>query len=238
MYLNCQLQESTETEMSSETHAQQGSLSSTDTHIPLSLVLFKKSIVDAPEEIVKMVSKELFETLTLRSLLHLCTACKQTPTALMLAIALQNSVPSLTGLPMDNPDPGFYIDIAKRFFGPVDIPIGRRTDMYDALKPGRFLGALVCRNNIDAPHGCFSSGLAYYVHLVLHSCDLVHTKKGRDFIKGIVLEWLQTPLVGAMVKVYNHLVNVLDHGFVLRKRNLEPGCIGHITYSVEQDEHL
>ena len=139
---------------------------------------------------------------------------------------------------MDNPDIGFYIDIAKRFFAPINLSTHQQDHMYDVLLPGRFMGALVNSGNIEAPHECFSSGITYYVHLVIPGYDdIIHTKKGRDFIKGVVLEWLQTPLEPAMVKVYNHLINVLDHGLVLRNRNLQPGCIGKITYSIEQDEH-
>ncbi len=41
-----------------------------------------------------------------------------------------------------------------------------------------------------------------------------------------------------MLTVYYHLLCILDHGFVLRHRNLEPGCIGHMTYHIELDEHL
>ena len=217
----------------------EGALSSEHTHTSLSLVLFKARNIDHPSsDVLTMVSKELFETLTLRSLLHLCTACKMRPTAPMLAIALQNSIPSLTGLPMDNPDTGFYIDIAKRFFAPVSISIYHKTRAYGVLEPGRQM-ALVNRDNIEAPHDSFSSGISYYVHLIVPRYDeIIHTKKGRDFVKSIALEWLQTPLHPAMIKVYNHLINVLDHGLVLRKRQLEPGCIGQILYHVEQDEHL
>lgn len=214
------------------------SLSSDDTHTPLALKIFRFN-VDAPIEVVKLVCKELFETLTIRSLLNLCTACKQTPTSAMLAIALQNSIPSLTGLPMDNPDPGFYLDIAKRFFAPVVIGISRRTDMYNALYPGRFFGSLVSRADLETPQGDFSSGICYYIYLILFSCNLVHTKKGRDFIKGIVTEWLCTPHISpCMEKVYRHLLNVLDHGLVLRCRKLEPGGVARIFNTIGDDEHL
>jgi hypothetical protein len=222
----------------------EGSLSSEHTHTALSLVLFQKAnkIEHPPSELVTMVSKELFQTLTLRSLLHLCTVCKMRPTAPMLAIALQNSIPSLTGLLMDNPDTGFYIDIAKRFFAPVSISICQKTRMYKTLEPGIFLRNPDFGNDIEDPAGpfkYFSSGIAYYTFLVIPGYDdTMHTKKGREFIKSIVLEWLQTPLLPAMVKIYNHLINVMDHGLVLRNRKLMPGCHGHITWDIEQDEHL
>ena len=203
----------------------------TDIFTPLALRIFLcKNSDGAPLEVVRMVGKELFETLTIRSLLHLCTACKQSPTPAMLAVALQNSIPSLTGLPTDNPDVGFYVDIARRFFAPASIPISRRTNMYSMLVPGRLFGHLVNRDSLETQHGDFSSGISCYIHLILHSCELVHTKKGRDFIKSIVLEWLQTPdLCPDMVKVYSYLVNVLDHGLVLHRRNLVPGGIGRNT---------
>jgi hypothetical protein len=41
-----------------------------------------------------------------------------------------------------------------------------------------------------------------------------------------------------MVMVYHHLINVLDHALVLRKRELLPGCHGQISWDIEQDEHL
>ena len=217
----------------------EGSLSSEHTYTSLSLVLFKARNIDhPPSDVFNMVNKELFENLTLRSLLHLCTACNMRPTAPMLAVALQNSIPSLTGLPMDNPDAAFYIDIAKRFFAPVSISIRQKTHTYIGLNPGHYMN-MVNRYNIEAQQGCFSSGLTYYVHLILSGCnDIIHTKKGRDFIKNIALEWLQEPMDPAMVKVYEHLINVLDHGLVLRKRQLMPGCSGQISYHIKQDEHL
>ena len=215
----------------------EGSLSSEHTHTALSLVLFKKAN-NPPSELVTMVSKELFQTLTLRSLLHLCTVCKMRPTAPMLAIALQNSLPSLTGLPMDNPDAGFYIDIAKRFFAPVSISICQKTRMYRALEPGIFFNRMDFEDPVG-PFQYFSSGIAYYAYLVIPGYkDTMHTKKGRELIKSIVLEWLQTPLHPSMVKIYNHLINVMDHGLVLRNRKLMPGCHGHITWDYKPDEHL
>ena len=72
----------------------------------------------------------LCETLTIRSLLNLCTALKQRPSPAMLAFALQNSVPSLTGLPIDNPDPEFYLTIAKKFFDKTELTVEDRTHIY------------------------------------------------------------------------------------------------------------
>ena len=216
-----------------------GSVYSAATYNPLSLCLFKaRNIGYPPLDMLNMVDTALFGNLTIGNVLNFCTACNVPPTAPMLAIALQNSIPSLTGLPMDNPDTAFYIDIAKRFFGgSVNIPIRPRSDMYAALQPGRFMGILRNRANVEAPVEGFSSGVAYYAHVVLQNDELLSTKKGRDFIKGVILEWLETPLDEQMVKVYNHLINVLDHGLVLRNRKLLPGCIGQFKHSIEQDEH-
>jgi hypothetical protein len=228
------------TQMSHDEALVEGSLSSEHTHTTLSLVLFKKAnnIEHPPSDLVTMVSKELFETLTLRSLLHLCTVCKMRPTAPMLAIALQNSIPSLTGLPMDNPDAGFYIDIAKRFFGPMSTSIYQTTRVYGSLAPNLYF-ELIDRDNVEAPHESYPSGLVYYTHLVMQGCKaFIHQKKGRDFIKNLILQWLQTPLHPSMVIVYHHLINVLDHALVLRKRTLSPGCHGHFDWNIEQDEHL
>ena len=110
--------------------------------------------------------------------------------------------------------------------------------MYNTLTPDRFMVAYARDRNIETPQGGFSSWIEYYVHLIVHSRELVHTKKGRDFAKSIVLEWLQTPLTEDMVKVYNHLINVLDHGLVLRHRHLVPGWLGCMTNTIRNDEHL
>ena len=92
---------------------------------------------------------------------------------------------------------------------------------------------------MDAQHNRLLSGLSYYIHIIFgFGRDVKFTKKGRDFIRAIVLEWLETPLSVEMVRVYTHLLHVLDHGLVLRNRNLEPGCLGCWTYSIAQDEHL
>ena len=242
MYLNCRPPESTEKEMSSETQtakeAIEGALSSDDTYSPLLLVILNANERTFSLELAGLVSRELFGCMTIRTLMSICTACNKKPSAPMLAVALQNSIPSLTGLPMDNPDPYFYIDIAKRFFSPVNLQISIRNNIYYVLAPCRFMGALNDRNNIEAPVHGFSSGIEYYVHLILYSRALVHTKKGRVFVKGLALEWLQTPLDDSMVKVYNHLIHVLDHGFVLRHRNLEPGWLGCVTNTIKNDEHL
>ena len=220
-------------------------LSSDDTHASLVDHLFeckkkRTATNNYPQEVKQMVCRVLFQELTLKSLLNLCTACKQRPTAAMLAIALQNSIPSLTGLPMDNPDPAFYIDIARSFFSPEPISIQRRTDIFISLQPGQFNGVL--NGNLEDPNG-FEARFDRYIRCVLYMHqDIIHTKKGRDFIKGIILQWIQeeTPvfLYPGMRKVYDHLLNIMDHGLVLRHRRLEPGCIGHMTYSIGDDEHL
>ena len=242
MYLNYQLLESTEKEMSSETQTAkeviEGALSSDDTYSPLLLLILNANERTFSLDIARLMSRELFGCMTLRTLMSICTACNKKPSAPMLAVALQNSLPSLTGLPMDNPDHYFYIDIAKRFFGPANLQIRIRTTMYNTLTPDRFMVAYARDRNIETPQGGFSSWIEYYVHLILYSRELVHTKKGRDFAKSIVLEWLQTPLDEDMVKVYNHLINVLDHGLVLRHRHLVPGWLGCISNTIRNDEHL
>ncbi len=157
----------------------------THTHIPLAAFLFKSSAAtDAPPlEMVRKVSSEMFERLTLRSLLNLCTVCRQKPTSAMLAIALQNSIPSLTGLPLDNPDPAFYIDIAKRFFDrEYEVPNRRKMDMYDVLVPERFFRGVV--SSLEDRHGCFPTGLDSYIHEILYfKQEILRTKKGREFIR-------------------------------------------------------
>ena len=219
----------------------EGSLSSEETHTSLSLVLFKAKNIEHPSaDLLNMISKELFETLTIRSLLRLCTACKLQPTAPMLAIALQNSIPSLTGLPMDNPDTGYYIEIAKRFFAPMStsIPVSYKIAVRKCLEPGVWLHLESFRNNdIEAPVGFFPSGVSFYVNLMIPiNYHFLDTKEGREFVKCIALEWLQTPLDPRMVKIYNHLINVMDHGLVLRWRRLTAGWLER-PYT-HRDEHL
>ena len=72
-------------------------------------------------DVLFILNKDFRESLTLRSLVLLCEACCMRPTAPMLAFALQNSIPGLVGLPMDNPDIGYYIDIAQKFFDPTEV---------------------------------------------------------------------------------------------------------------------
>ena len=234
--------------MSSETHAPQaieGSLSSTDTHVPLSLVLFNTSTVNDLTEMVKMVSKELFETLTIRSLLHLCTACKQTPTAPMLAIALQNSVPSLTGLPMDNPDPGFYLEIAKRWFDPAELTIEDRVYFYNRVhrlgtQEGFFYPDTT---DVYAPLGdLWPHGLDFFVDSQINQIrnNLV-SKKKRAFVRGMMLEWKAVYEKKAPGDVkypifIDKVVSVLDYAHLLCHRRLTPGHRG--SSFVGKDEHM
>ena len=107
---------------------------SDDMFIPLSKPLLTHNKIlrnsEPPSDLLAIMNTELRSILTLRSLVNLCVACKLKPTAQMLAFALQNSIPSLTGLPMDNPDPGFYINVAKGFYDKQFASIEHKVKLY------------------------------------------------------------------------------------------------------------
>ena len=199
-----------------------------------------------PSDCVQMVSNEL----TLRSLLHLCTACKQrSPTPAMLAIALQNSIPSLTGLPMDNPDPDFYLEIAKRWFDPTELTIEDKSNLY--LRVHRFenqngffpLGT----TDVYAPLSDvrWPCGLDFFVFKQISSlhCHILSNKR-RKFVRGMMLEWrahyyYERQLAPADFLKYgifiDRIINILDHAHVLSYRCLTPGFSG--SSFVGTDEH-
>ena len=189
-----------------------------------------------------MVNKELQETLTIRSLLHLCTACKNRPSAQMLAFAVQNSIPSLVGLPMDNQNPAFYINIAQRYFCPLNINVQMRTEIYSALNLMDLFSSTDLEKKVcDA----WPTGWIYYTYAVINrTLQVTGTHTGRKFVKDLILEWKafyqQTLPNDPRYSVFiDGIISILDHGFVLRRRCMLPGLIGQtIIREYDIDEHL
>ena len=166
---------------------------------------------------VILMNKDLQDSITIRSLLHLCTACniRRKPAAQILALAVQNSIPCLVGLPMDNPDPEFYIDIARRYFRPSELTVKLRSDAHRA---------------VTVMHDFINMDLSklqyfpwtHYVMRTLGAITLVlETQTGRKYVRKLLLEW----------KVYYHqmrpsdprysvhidnVIHRLDHAFILR----------------------
>ena len=213
---------------------------------PLTLTLVRHSRVkgDVPDEIIQKVIKELRATLTIRSLHHLCTACglrRGQPSAALLAFAVQNSIPSLVGLPMDNPNAGFYIDIAKRYFRRPDLNIEVRSSVYDTMAlMGKF-----STTELDRPfqYG-WPTGWAYFTHTIIReTAKITNTHVGREFVTGLALEWrarfsVKKPDDRRYVDFWDELISILEHGFILRYREMCTGRFGSLVYDYKTDEHL
>ena len=216
---------------------------SRDTHTELSLTLFKHSKVtgEAPLDILHMVNKELQETLTIRSLLHLCTACKKRPSAQMLAFAVQNSIPSLVGLPMDNPDPGFYIDIARGYFRPLAIDIEVRSDVYRACI---YIENRSSEPNLDMRYHNFKNKWDCFRNEIFYaSRNITGTQSGRKFLTELMLDYKtlfqrRKPGDARFTAFFDDIVSILNHGFVLRYRHMCPGLVGVPFGEYRNDEHL
>jgi len=196
-------------------------MSDDDIFLPLSKTLFTHKS-DFPPELLPIINTELRQTLTLRSLVHLCTACKQKPTAPMLAFALQNSIPSLTRLPMDNPNPGFYINVATTFFCDKKFAtIKRRRWLYRVIHHFEGLDAFFPPDvNLYAPLDEYRpSAMDYYVHhQITHigKCFL-STQEGRRLSREMMLEW-RAHYEGYGPEYHDFIdrvVRILDYGFVL-----------------------
>jgi hypothetical protein len=199
-----------------------------------------------PSDLIAMMNKGFRESLTLRSLINLCIACKQRPSAPMLAFALQNSIPSLVGLPMDNPDPGFYVDIAKRFFDPEPVTFQERVTFYRSVhhyngKDDFFPFRSV---DLDSSIGPFwPTAMDFYVENTLSGMSetLLATQKGRAFVKEAMLEWRKVhERQPDHIRFIDHILRILDHGMVLRRRRVLPGllhdCLNCVYF--DKDEHL
>jgi hypothetical protein len=198
---------------------------SDDIFLPLSKTLFthteKKGKSDFPPELLAIINTELRSTLTLRSLLNLCAACKRKPTAPMLAFALQNSIPCLTGLPMDNPDPGFYIEVAKHFYDKFAVFEGK-VWLYRRVHNNRGRNEFFPPNvNLYGPLTQYRpSAMDYFVSSQISDIGdcVLATKEGRRLTREMMLEW-RAHYEGKDPKYHDFIdrvVRILDHAFVLR----------------------
>jgi len=213
---------------------------------PLTTKVTARQPVAKNADVLLILNKDFRESLTLRSLVLLCEACCMRPTAPMLAFALQNSIPGLVGLPMDNPDAGFYIDIAKKFFDPTDLTfeckvrIYRKVHNHDATN--NFFPDDV---DLDAPFRSWECKMDYYVRMNMFGgmgCTL-RTKKKRDAVKEVMLEWKAVyertaPNDLRYPRFINRILSILEHGLVLRHRYLLPGGMQDFWYNNKADEHL
>ena len=198
-------------------------------------------------DVLFILNKDFRESLTLRSLVLLCEACCMRPTAPMLAFALQNSIPGLVGLPMDNPDIGYYIDIAQKFFDPTEVTFEEKVAIYRKVHyfegENRFFPV---HTDLDAPFRNWPCSIDYYVRMQMCGglgCDL-RTKKHRDAVKCVMLEWKAAyekriaPNDARFPRFINHFVNILEHGMVLRRRYMCPGWMQECWSEFDADEHL
>ncbi len=208
--------------------------------------LTKKLVISIrmPEHASMLLNPLFGDGLTLSGLMRMCIACNQKPTAPMLALAVQNSLPSLTGLPMDNPDPGFYLDIAKRFFDPQPVAFNQKVYFYRSVHNYENTDDFFPRGtNLDGSRSEYwPCTMDYYVERTMIGIphEMITTQKGRAFAKEAMLEWRtvheQQP---DHTRFIDHIIRILDHGMVLRRRHVMPGWLrdcGHMPY--RDDEHL
>lgn len=164
---------------------------------------------------VILLNTELQDTITIRSLLHLCTACNvRKPPAYILALAVQNSIPCLVGLPMDNPDPEFYINIARNYFRPLDLTIKLRSDAHRAVT--------VMQDFMKTDLSklwCFP--WSHYVMRTLGAITpVLETQTGRKYVKELLLEWMvfyqQTRPRDPRYSMHiDNVIRRLDYAFIL-----------------------
>ena len=214
---------------------------------PLTNKITVKLPVTKNADVLFILNKDFRESLTLCSLVLLCKACCMRPTAPMLAFALQNSIPGLVGLPMDNPDPGFYIDIAKKFFDPTEISYERKMNVYRHVHYYDHSNQFFPRDtDLDAPSdGFWPCMMDYYVESMIPGIgSMFTTKKGRDFVKEVMLGWKShyektAPNDPRYPRFINHVLNILEHGMILRYRHMRPGWLqGGYHGRCNSDEHL
>ena len=200
-------------------------MSDDDIYSPLSHTLFThiRTMVDRtlPLELIAMINTELRSTLTLRNLVNLCVACGLQPTAPMLAFALQNSIPSLTGLPMDNPDPGFYIEVAKKFYDKKYANFEDRVWLYRRVHNHRGRDEFFPPNvDLYGPLTQYRpSAMDYYVSSQISDIGdcVLATKENRRLTRELMLEW-RAYYEGKYPKYHDFIdrvVRILDHAFVL-----------------------
>jgi len=204
-------------------------MSDDDIYSPLSHTLFTHitTMVDRtlPLELIAMINAmlntELRSTLTLRSLVNLCVACKLKPTAPMLAFALQNSIPSLTGLPMNDPNPMFYINVATKFYdkkyATFEIRVWLYRVVHNLYGKDQFFPPKV---NLYGPLNQYRpSAMDHFVGTQISAVGdgVLATKEGRRLTRELMLEWKKHyerhgPEYHDFI---DRVVRILDHGFVL-----------------------
>ena len=213
---------------------------------PLTDKFIDKRSVAKNTDILLILNKDFRESLTLRSLVLLCEACCMRPTAPMLAFALQNSIPGLVGLPMDNPDPAYYIDIVQKFFDPTEVTFEQKVKIYRKVHNYEGHNEFFPEDaDLDVPFPGWPCCFDYYVKNQMYGglgCDL-RTKKQRDAVKGVMLEWKAVyertaPNDPRYPRFINHILNILEHGMVLRRRYMCPGWLQDFWNEFEADEHL
>ena len=175
-----------------------------------------------PIEMIVLVSDHL---LSLRSLMHFCTAFRLKPTAKALALAFREAVPSWVDIPMDEQDPKFFIALAKWFFNPKPFKITDRTHLYQVMD----LPLFPRRLQMHLPFAHNQSGYEYFTRLFwIQLAPKYFTRNGRALVRGLLLEWKEIftnemfPRSKAYPVFLDHLVNSLDHAFVLDEKVLKP----------------
>ena len=203
---------------------------SDDIFLPLSKPLLTHDKIlrnsEPPSDLLAIMNTELRSTLTLRSLVNLCVACKvKKPTAQMLAFALQNSIPCLTGLPMDNPDPGFYIDVATKFYDKTFATMEHKVHLYRCVHHYRqrnefFPAGTDLDGVLNEFYQFWPRAMDFYIRNELGNMGgrLLGTHEGRKMAKELMLEWKKHyeghgPEIH---KFIDYLVEILDHGFVFK----------------------
>ena len=195
---------------------------------PLSIVL--QPVAD----VSFILNKELRETLTLRSLILLCEVCRIRPTAPMLAFALQNSIPGLVGLPMDNPHPEFYLGIAKRYFDPTELTDGERKEFEQRVHNyhGHACFFPATYTELDKMCRVGRYSFSMFEYFISHQTDLLggrlYNKKRRTFVRDLLMHWraFYAERGGEIQLIFvDHLVHILDYGFVLHNGDMAVAAI-------------
>ncbi len=142
---------------------------------------------------------------------------------------------------MDNPDPEFYLNIAKVYFDPEELDIVKKTDVYRTVH--NFSGSGQFFPNHTVLETVYNNGfndhytaMHYYTLYAMSAgvLHVIHTKKGRDFVRGVMMEWRrfyerEKPDDPRYIAFIDNVINAIDHGFVLRNGRLMPGRLGILS---------
>ncbi len=192
---------------------------------------FKNTVVNIPDsqmflpiEMTMLVSEHL---LSLRSLMHFSTVLRIKPTAKALALAFREAVPSWVDIPMDEQDPKFFIALAKWFFDPKPYKFTDRTYLDQVMDLPLFPSNL----QMHLPFVHNQSGYEYFTRMFwIQLAPNYFTRNGRELVRSFLLGWKEIFTREEMVlrrgEAYmvfiDHLVNSLDHAFVLDEKVLKP----------------